>query len=212
MVFQRLNRNVVALNSQELRQATYWGPFINLMNELSNMEFWSEFDIFSTNDIRRMLDIEYISELTVALLNGHQNKKAKLDTYYEIYEESFEHSGHVTKVFLKVLGELAQTLPNLGKTRWSKKTDFYTLFLFYSSYESLLPLSSDKRQEAKNLLLNFGGDLDAYVKSTNKQNFTYSPLVIEYASSSRASTDLGSRKRRFETLELLFKNIFIKNN
>ena len=27
-IFQRLNRNVIALNKQELRQATYWGPFI----------------------------------------------------------------------------------------------------------------------------------------------------------------------------------------
>jgi hypothetical protein len=28
-IFARLNRNVVALNEQELRNATYWGPFIN---------------------------------------------------------------------------------------------------------------------------------------------------------------------------------------
>jgi hypothetical protein len=208
MVFQRLNRNVVALNSQELRQATYWGPFIELMNELSNVEFWSEFDIFSTNDIRRMLDIEYISELTIALLNGHQNKKAKLDQYYEVYEESFEHAGYVKNIFFKVLGELAQTLPNLSKTRWSKKTDFYTLFLFYSSHENSLPLTSEKRQIANGLLMQFAEELDSYVKSVDKQNVEYSPLVIEYALGSRASTDLGSRKRRFECLEQLFSGVF----
>jgi len=65
-VFQRLNRNVVALNKQELRQATYWGSFIELMNKISNWEYWSAIGLFSPNDVRRMLDVEYVSELAIA--------------------------------------------------------------------------------------------------------------------------------------------------
>lgn len=38
-IFQRLNKNVVALNKQELRQATYSGPFIRLMNNISDKNF-----------------------------------------------------------------------------------------------------------------------------------------------------------------------------
>ena len=33
-IFQRINRNTVTLNLQELRHATYWGPFIKLMEEV----------------------------------------------------------------------------------------------------------------------------------------------------------------------------------
>ncbi len=80
-IFQRLNRNTVALNAQELRHATYWGPFIKLMEELANLEFWSSLRIFSANDLRRMSDVEYISELAVAILNGLQNKKRNLEPF-----------------------------------------------------------------------------------------------------------------------------------
>ena len=74
-IFQRLNRNNVALNSQELRQATYWGPFIETMNSLATLENWSRIGVFTSNDIKRMLDVEFISELSIAYLHGLQNKK-----------------------------------------------------------------------------------------------------------------------------------------
>ena len=67
-IFQRVNKNTTTLNAQELRHAIYWGPFIKLMEEISDFEFWSDAGIFSANDRRRMLDIEFISELSVAVL------------------------------------------------------------------------------------------------------------------------------------------------
>ncbi len=33
-IFQRVNKNTTVLNGQELRHATYWGPFIKLMEEI----------------------------------------------------------------------------------------------------------------------------------------------------------------------------------
>ena len=38
-IFQRLNRNVVALNRQELRHATYWGEFISSMEKISDFDY-----------------------------------------------------------------------------------------------------------------------------------------------------------------------------
>jgi hypothetical protein len=107
---------VLALNSQELRQATYWGPFINLMNDISDKEIWQKLNIFTQNDIRRMLDVEYISELTVAFLKGPQNKKNKLDEYYRFYEEEFEEGQYVEDVFSTVLSEIYKILPEIAKT------------------------------------------------------------------------------------------------
>jgi hypothetical protein len=41
-IFTRLNRNVVALNDQELRNATYWGPFIKTIQHISDSDsFWA---------------------------------------------------------------------------------------------------------------------------------------------------------------------------
>jgi hypothetical protein len=200
-IFQRLNKNVSALNKQELRQATYWGPFINLMNDISDWDEWAQFSLFSANDIRRMLDVEFISELTIAELNGHQNKKAKLDHYYQIYEEAFEHSSIVKRLFRDVLGELENVLPEVSRTRWSNKTNFYTLFLVFAKNRSSLPLSSNVRKKVTSVLLKFGEGIDQFVRSDDVDKPKLPKHIRDYGTGIRASTDLGSRKRRFSSLE-----------
>jgi hypothetical protein len=46
-IFSRLNRNVVALNDQELRNATYWGPFIKAIQYMADEDpFWAESGYF----------------------------------------------------------------------------------------------------------------------------------------------------------------------
>jgi hypothetical protein len=208
-IFQRLNRNVVSLNKQELRQATYWGPFIELMNEISNWDEWADINLFSPNDIRRMLDSEYVSELSIAILNGHQNKKAKLDHYYEIYEEEFDDAKLLKRIFKKVLDEVVQILPNISKSRWSKKTDFYTLFLVFAKYYKQLPLPADTRQTVQQKLTKFGEDINIFVKADEEAKKDLPKLIKDYGSGIRASTDLGSRRRRFEALESTLNNEFV---
>ncbi len=207
-IFQRLNRNVVSLNKQELRQATYWGPFIELMNSISNWDEWTSLTIFSPNDVRRMLDVEFISELSIAYINGHQNKKNKLDHYYEIYEEYFEDGNLIQKTFRRVLGEIEEILPNISKLRWSKKTDFYTLFLVFANNIKKVPLASEKRERANEILTQFAESIDRYVKSEKQDSPEFSVNVVNYGAGIRASTDLGSRRKRFEALEAELSELF----
>jgi hypothetical protein len=108
-IFQRLNKNVVSLNKQELRQATYWGPFLKAMNLVSDKEYWGKIDVFTPNDIRRMLDVEYISELAIFALHGFQNKKDNLDKYYEMYEEEFDREKELIETFDTVNSELLKS-------------------------------------------------------------------------------------------------------
>src|SRR5207248_10192338 len=58
-IFQRLNRNVIALNEQELRHATYGGAFIHLVEKLADSEYWEGTGLFTANAVRRMLDVEF---------------------------------------------------------------------------------------------------------------------------------------------------------
>lgn len=202
-IFQRLNRNVLALNTQELRQATYWGPFIQLMNKLTNLEAWKDIDVFTPNDVRRMLDAEFISELTIAYLNGPQNKKTNLDKYYEIYEKDFpsELQEDVKGIFSTTLNEIIKILPNVTKLRWSKKTDFYTLFLVVANHKSNLPLSREGRQMASERLIAFAVEIDQFMKTSESEDHVASKDTKDYCGGIRASTDLGSRKKRAEALE-----------
>jgi hypothetical protein len=207
-IFQRLNRNVLALNRQELRQATYWGPFITMMNKLSDRKIWRQISIFTPNDIRRMLDVEFISELAAALLHGPQDKKKNLDKYYRLYEEEFDQGEFVQETFRSVLSEIVAVLPNINKTRWRKKTDFYTLFLVFANHVEALPLSRGARASAAESLIGFAREIDLFVKAVPDKAESFSALVRHYGAGIRASTDLGSRIRREEALEELLTQVW----
>jgi uncharacterized protein with ParB-like and HNH nuclease domain len=205
-IFQRINRNTVTLNAQELRRATYWGPFIKLMEELAEWEFWSTAGLFSANDRRRMLDVEYVSELAVAVLNGLQNKKKNLEEYYQQYETLFDDSERLRTIFTKVLGEIEQLLPELSKTRWRKKSDFYTLFLKLAKHSAVLPLSDDARKESSKILLVFAESVDAATGALvppSDADIQGYQMSVE-----RAASDLGSRRAREAALDNKLAPIF----
>jgi hypothetical protein len=171
-IFSRLNRNVVALNDQELRNATYWGPFIKAIQSMADEDpFWAESGLFSANDHRRMLDHEFISELAVAYLHGPQNKKDKLDTYYQLYEEQFDDRDRLVSTFRAVTAEIGQLIPELSKTRWRKKSDFYTLFL------ELSPRAAEFRVWRERLERGGNGSVAARALSGSRGGCTPLPRV-----------------------------------
>lgn len=204
-IFQRLNKNVVALNSQELRQATYWGPFIRAIQEIANYGYWSTTGIFTPLNTRRMLDIEYVSELAVAILHGHQNKKETLDQYYATYEEEFEQKDELIDKFRRVIYELEHLLPDIKSTRWRKKSDFYSLFVLLAEKASNLPLSTEQRIAARFSLDSFAAKVNEAV--SGKEESELSESERSYVRSIRASSDIGNRRRRHEALESLLSAI-----
>jgi hypothetical protein len=211
-IFKRLNRNVVALNAQELRHATYSGFFINAMQQESDVNpFWGESGIFSTNDIRRMLDVEYISELAVGVLHGPQDKKKKLDDYYQRYETTFEEKDIVRETFQKTTAEISVVL-NVRGTRWRRKSDFYSLFLVMAAHSSVFPLSRDARTRAANDLNAFADRVTEFLKIDLEnadaveqwpRNVARYGIAVE-----RAASDLASRRARQEVLEELLAPAF----
>jgi len=209
-IFQRLNKNVVALNAQELRQATYWGPFLKTMQEISDYGYWSTTGIFTPLNIRRMMDVEYVSEIAVAVLHGHQNKKETLDKYYEQYEEEFEAKEDIESTFQAVIFELEQLYPDIKNTRWKKKSDFYSLFMLLQSKLPHLPLSSDRRLELRGILDEFTKEVNLYLSVENPSGNSQSEDAREYAKALRASSDIGNRKRRQTALENVTKDFFSK--
>ncbi len=206
-IFQRLNKNVVALNPQELRQATYWGPFLNTMQEISNYSYWSTTGIFTPLNIRRMLDVEYISELSIAVMHGHQNKKETLDKYYQAYEEEFEARGELMATFQKVIYQIELLYPDIKNSRWRKKTDFYSLFVFLAEKDAL-PLDAQRQGELRGLLDTFAASVNSYLSKPDGEHQEFSLEVQDYASSVRASSDVGNRKRRHTALGNVTRTVF----
>lgn len=204
-IFRRLNRNVVALNQQELRHATYWGKFISSMEKMSDVEYWTRAGLFTANDFRRMLDIEFISELAVAHLHGIPNKKSTLDKWYAAYEQEYPDEQKVEQLFQAVASELSRVLPKISETRWSKKSDFYSLFICFAAHAADLPLSKTGRAAAKSKLEKFGAEVDDALKTG--QGATAN--VRKYAAAvERAASDQNNRVRRGEVLEVLLKQVW----
>lgn len=128
--FGRLNRNVARLTAQELRHAQFPGVFLERMETLAQGRFWSDRRIFGAADIRRMRDIEFVSELFLLTMHGvDDGKREILDQYYADYEDeipdetSHRASFDATMDFLKSLKVL-----DWRETRWTNLSDLYGLW------------------------------------------------------------------------------------
>lgn len=96
-IFDRLNRNGMPLNYQELRNAKYHNSkLLEVIIELSKEEFWKKhLKSLST----RMEDIEFISELLFELLEDKifNSSNKELDDLYEKWIEKFKDEKFAVK-------------------------------------------------------------------------------------------------------------------
>jgi hypothetical protein len=130
-------------------------------------------------------------------LHGPQNKKDRLDYYYQLYEERFEDREHVVKTFRKVTAEIEQLITRLAATRWKKKSDFYTLFLALAPKEGEFPWSADYRAEISGRLEEFGARVDDLLRLVEAEWETQDQNVVAYARNvARAASDRANRVTR----------------
>lgn len=120
-IFGRLNSVSKTLNLQEKRNAQFSGEFKHfcLKQAASRIQFWRDNNIFSANDIARMSEIQFISELAINLLNGlvDYNAKAITDTYSE-FDDKFPKKKSLADRMEKVFTETRQ-LGHLGNSGYS---------------------------------------------------------------------------------------------
>src|SRR5690606_23871655 len=90
-IFARINTYSVGLNKQELRNGKYFGSFKNAMYDLAraHLAFWRDSRLFTETSIARMLEVELVSELSILLLDGVQDKKSSIDSFYKGLDEEW---------------------------------------------------------------------------------------------------------------------------
>ncbi|MBS0210274.1 MAG: DUF262 domain-containing protein [Planctomycetes bacterium] len=209
-IFARLNKYLTKLSPQELRNATYSGPFVKLANDLTDDEYWSENRIVSPETIRRMGDIEFISELLIGVLDGPQSGKAEIiDEYYQRFEdftEEFEGQAELKRRFSRTLDLVQRVLPEIRDTRWRNKTDFYSLFVAFAHklrsevvQESMVESLGDK-------LMAFAAQVDKAIESSAAKVPQY---VLEYAQAHvKGSSEKSRRAARHESLLTVVDSFF----
>lgn len=130
-IFARLNTYSVRLNKQELRNGRFFGPFKQASYDLaySHLTFWRNNKIFTETNIARMIEVEFTSELLIALIDGLQDKKKSIDKFYEKYDEEFPERRSIERKFRIVIDEINDVFPEgLSDTQFRRTPLFYSLF------------------------------------------------------------------------------------
>ncbi|OGQ82213.1 MAG: hypothetical protein A3F90_10255 [Deltaproteobacteria bacterium RIFCSPLOWO2_12_FULL_60_19] len=202
-VFKRLNKFTLPLKAQELRNATYHGPFAKLSEQLADDEYWVVNRIVSPAAIRRMADIEMMSDLLIGLLHGPQGGAAKIiDEYYEQYEQyedDFPEQNRTRRQFAKTLDTIRRLFPTIADVpRWGNRADYYSLFVALGNVlqEYDLPQGSMKALPAK--LVEFGGEVNQRLEKPTAKT---SAASRKYARAiEKGSNDKARRMDRHEAL------------
>lgn len=151
--YSLVNATGLRLNTPEIRKAKYHDTrFLVLAQSLAASKELTSLGLFGQGTVKRMNDVELVSELLALLKYGIGEKKENVDTLYE-KDISEEDERTLRLAFNHVVGVLCRLndFYPLAKTRYKQRADLYTLFHFIHSHDCL---SQDTFRAYYNILLN----------------------------------------------------------
>ena len=204
-IFSRLNSYAVVLNEQEKINANHFGPFKVLADRIGHkyFDYWTNQGVLTSRQIMRMLEVNLVADLLIAMLAGIKSKK-QVKKYYDSYEVTFDYDTDALEVeFDRVVSAIAELYPEgLADTEFRRPHLFYSLFTAVAHRTRGLPGLSDalralgsSAQAARSKLEHveeiFAAE-DAVTLTKDEQQFLQD--------SRRATTDEKVRSRRTEFL------------
>lgn len=175
-IFARINTVAKTLNPQEKRNALFSGAFkqFSLAEAVERLPFWREYAIFTDNDIARMIEVQFISDLTMNLLEGLQDFSApRLTKYYRENEDEFAAEMEVRERLDRLFSQVL-SLPS-GKLKGNVFARPQVLFSL------IMVLDELTEAPARNILERCIVDLDARIEAvrTGDNPEALSPNVYE---------------------------------
>lgn len=107
-IFSRLNETDKSLNPQELRNAKFEGKFVENSVAVANMIDDLQWNIFKPNDLRRMKDIEFASQLLIYHRQGIATDSPQaINRIYDLYNDEYKEAAKDRKAIRALLGRVA---------------------------------------------------------------------------------------------------------
>lgn len=141
-IFSRLNSYAVVLNEQEKINADHFGPFKFLADRIGHkyFDYWTQQRILTSKQVMRMLEVNLVADLLIAMLEGIKSKK-QVKKFYDLYEVVFEHDvDELEARFDRVIAAIGAIYPEgLSDTEFRRPHIYYSLFVAVAHRELGVP-------------------------------------------------------------------------
>lgn len=211
-VFDRVNRNSINLQPQELRHARFNGWFITEAENESEKDFWWNIKVSTRAKDKRMKNVQLIAELLLIILDSKivgfnqdylDDMFARYDSPEETVEsfdeEAYKQRRNSIKAFLSQMEEHNNCITTYAKTA----NNLYPLWALVVLNDNLPDADTlaDRyvafMEQVNNFVVADNPDelIPDNAEASLQNAFTY------YKNSKGASTDLAQRTARFEALK-----------
>lgn len=204
-IFSRLNSYAVLLNEQEKINADHFGPFKTLADKIGHKyyDYWTKQGVLTSRQIMRMLEVNLVADVLIAMLEGIKSKK-QVKKFYDQYEGQFDFSPEALEAkFDQVIGAISELYPEgLSDTEFKRPHLFYSLFTAVAHWKLGIPgieqapwklnTTPDTIRNKLERIEGVFAETDSTKLSKNEQQFL--------TDSRRATTDEKVRARRTQFL------------
>ena len=197
-LFYRINSTSYALNAMEVNNARFDGALKQFCDHLSEHSFFSEHNVFSAYDAKRMNDVRYCLTLVITVISTYFNRDAEHETYLEQYNDEFPEAPEVASR-LEATFNLIDRMQFDSRSRVWQKADLFTLVcgLFKGWHDQI------DVDDASSRLMAFYSDVDRIAEG---QPSIDNRAAAEYFAATRSGTnDRSSRVRRGRVIEELLE-------
>lgn len=193
-----VNKAGVHLNRPELKKAEFFETnFLKLVTEIAESDKFKSLDLFTETTSKRMIDIDFVSELLTLLIEGNTDKKITVDKKFENDITTTEYKTHLKSfnIVLERLYELNKIYP-IKKTRYKQRNDFYTLFGFVNN-------NNIKKQETINYFYELLIKFNDHITPSNQKCPPFQNYAFHCVSQSNSKV---AREERLKILNQIFLN------
>lgn len=209
--FERINRNSRKLLPQEMRHAKFEGWFMQTAQTESEREEWKLFGLVTSGRIKRMQDVQFISELMKIVIdkdNAGFDQNA-LDDVYALYDDLSEVEDFSEDDFTDTFTRARSFVLSIIERKPEIKEFTKTAYNLYTLWAYIVIGADDARiADAATFAdnyLKFLIDAAAYAAAGsplhNEYRSSYEEAVAVYGTNSRgATTELPQRTNRYRAL------------
>ena len=142
-MFERLNTYTLTLNAQERLNAKYFGFFkqiaYKLAAEESAFDAWHKMRIFTNRQIARMKEVEFTSDVLVAIVKGISDLTEIRRAYGDLDKE-FPGRKTASETFQESLNFITSQIGDaVGASRFRNRAWFYSLMVALADARSEIP-------------------------------------------------------------------------